>query len=237
MHGFGMYFSMSHRDQVLTRIFELPGNQRPQFYHLEERPKRKDLTRVHGTKDLKKIIKNSVNSSFILSSKCVSIDINKSNPHLFIRGETGSTWDIILPIMEHMMKAKPIFGFGSYYDEYAARNQLVTETTMGTLHAFLGRNIEKFIPGLYWITILSDRLIKNHKLDINPISTAALSHIHKSESHLFQFYQNPEDWKEQEKKLKLLSKSDVFFHKEHVIDSIGSETDWRVIDEKLLGWE
>ena len=107
---------------------------------------------------------------------------------------------------------------------------------MGTLQAFYGRNIEKSVPGLYWITLLSDYLIQLHGLDLSPISSASITKVREYGSHLFQFYQDPSDWINQEPRMKLLSAPAGFFHKEDMINSIGSETNWDILDKKLETW-
>ena len=236
MYGFGLYFAMAHRKQALNRLFDLQKNQRPQYFHLEEFPKRKDLKKIRSADDLEQYLDLPMNSLFFLSSESSKIFVRRQNSNLLIRGENDSTWHETFSILRHMMSACPLFGYGSCDEEYAHRNQLVVETTMGMEYSFNGRDIDRYVPGIYWITLLSDQLINMHKVRIDSLYSASTIHVNEFNAHLFQFYTNPEEWSKKKEELKLLSKPAGFFHKEDILNSIGLETDWRVVEEKVNVW-
>ena len=52
----------------------------------------------------------------------------------------------------------------------------------------------------------------------------------------FNFIQIQKNGAKKKEELKLLSKPAGFFHKEDILNSIGLETDWRVVEEKVNAW-
>jgi hypothetical protein len=97
----------------------------------------------------------------------------------------------------HMMRAHPIFGFACMAQEERHRNQLVMRfDAKTTIETWLGRNIEKNVPGLYWLTLLSQSLAKRHHVSLAALEKVALENIDLGGGlHLLRFYEHPEDWR------------------------------------------
>jgi len=61
--------------------------------------------------------------------------------------------------------------------------------------SWVGRNIEKTIPGLYWMTIISDEILMKYNVPLSSIISIAKEYSDLGNGvHFFKFHENPEDW-------------------------------------------
>ena len=96
----------------------------------------------------------------------------------------------------HMAVAKPIFGFACATEERKQRNRITTVQGVNTIESWVGRDTQRYIPGLYWWTFLPASLAEKHGVPLPVIASVALEHIElEEEKHLFRFYENPDDWR------------------------------------------
>ncbi len=66
---------------------------------------------------------------------------------------------------------------------------------MNTIESWVGRDPQRYVPGFYWLTLLSEALVKKHNVPLPTVEKVALEHIELGGGqHLFQFYERPEDW-------------------------------------------
>jgi len=106
----------------------------------------------------------------------------------------------------HMASANPAFGFACDLEERSHRNRVTTQLGAATIHAWVGRNAEKCIPGLYWLTLLPENLLSKHGVSLSAVGQIALEHRALDHGqHLFRFYDRPEDWRYESKVTKLIA--------------------------------
>ena len=109
--------------------------------------------------------------------------------------------------MERMAALEPVFGFASAWDEYRHRNHLVSKIryrsgVTGTSEQFIGRDTSKYVPGLYWLTLLPEALASRHDVPLAEVAKVALEHTRLAGGqHLFRFHERPEDWAERRQAL------------------------------------
>jgi hypothetical protein len=95
-----------------------------------------------------------------------------------------------------MATAHPIFGFVCAPEERERRNRTKIKQGMNTIESWVGRDIQKYVPGLYWCTLLPASLAQRHNLPLSKVASIALEHVELEGSHhLFRFYEKPEDWR------------------------------------------
>ena len=95
----------------------------------------------------------------------------------------------------HMAMAHPIFGFACVAEEREHRNRITTKLGVNTIHSWVGRDTRRFVPGLYWWTLLPASLAEQHGIPLSTIVGAAQEHIElDGQQHLLRFYEKPEDW-------------------------------------------
>ena len=98
--------------------------------------------------------------------------------------------------MERMAALKPVFGFASAWDEYRHRNQLDVRLRIVRIQAFVGKDLTKYIPGVYWFTLLPDALTERHGVPLAKLEAAALEHVALGGGQrLFRFHDHPGAWR------------------------------------------
>ena len=103
----------------------------------------------------------------------------------------------IRAFIERMAALKPLFGFASAWDEYRHRNQLDVALRLHRVQVFVGNNISKCVPGLYWLTLLPDSLAEEHGVPLPEVQRGALEHVALGDGQrLFRFHDHPGAWRE-----------------------------------------
>lgn len=94
-----------------------------------------------------------------------------------------------------MAVAEPIFGFACAPAERISKNRIVVTTSQGALEAWVGRDVTRYVPGLYWLTLMSRRIIDAHSVSEDALRANAIDveNLPKS-TRLFQFFREPESW-------------------------------------------
>jgi hypothetical protein len=96
----------------------------------------------------------------------------------------------------HMASAHPIFGFACVAEERERRNRITTKLGANTIESWVGRDTRRYVPGLYWWTLLAASLAEQHGIPLSTIVGAAKEHIElEGNQHLLRFYEKPEDWR------------------------------------------
>ena len=104
---------------------------------------------------------------------------------------------IVQAFMEQMATLVPTFGYACAWDEYLHRNQVVVKLRVGTLEAMLGKDLSMHVPGLYWLTLLSETLAEKHGVPLTKVETAAIEHVALGRGlRLFRFHEHPDTWRE-----------------------------------------
>ena len=99
--------------------------------------------------------------------------------------------------MERMAALKPAFGFASAWAENAHRNQIDVRLRLYRVQVFLGQDICKYVPGLYWLTLLSEALAERHGVPLSEVRQAALEDVDLGGGQrLFRFHDDPAKWRE-----------------------------------------
>ena len=107
---------------------------------------------------------------------------------------------LVRTFMERMAAlGTTVFGYACAWEEKQHRNRIFAEIDGGkggTSEGFRGTDISKYVPGLYWLTLLPEALAERHGVPLAEVSQAALEHVDLgSGRHLFRFHDRPEDWR------------------------------------------
>jgi len=95
----------------------------------------------------------------------------------------------------HMAAAQPTFGFACAQEERYQRNRVTTKQGINTIESWVGRDPQKYVPGFYWLTLLSESLAAQHSVPLSAVEKVAQEHIElEGGQHLFRFYERPKDW-------------------------------------------
>ena len=106
---------------------------------------------------------------------------------------------LVRTFIERMAIAESVFGYACAWEELIHRNRLFVQIDGGkggTSQDWVGRDHSKCVPGLYWLTLLSEALAQQHGLRLRDVERAAAEHaLLRDGLHLFRFYRGPSDWR------------------------------------------
>jgi hypothetical protein len=98
--------------------------------------------------------------------------------------------------LARMAKAGPVFGYCCAKEEEGDRNFFkLGKRNPEDRTVYLGRDTHKYVPGLYWLTLISESLAAKHDVSLHLLEKISLEHVDLGGGlHLFRFYDQPEDW-------------------------------------------
>jgi hypothetical protein len=187
-------FPLSARELVTKTILSLPEVLRPTSVSMAE-----DEAAVPiGDVDV-----------FLQTFKMPSIGIYLQNSTVLydLRRSSPSTWIVdadleaipdatVRDFLIHMATAHPIFGFACTQEELEYRNRITKTFGINVMESWVGRDTRRYIPGLYWWTLLPASLAEQHGVPLSILVQAAQEHIEfEGQQHLLRFYKKPEDWR------------------------------------------
>lgn len=107
--------------------------------------------------------------------------------------------DFIMCLVEH----GPIYGFACDLEERYHRNYHVMKIAPWTFNHYIGRDLKKYIPGVYWYTLISDGLLERHGVNLDDLSAGAISTdtLGDGSLHLLKFYGRTDEWQQNKQRL------------------------------------
>ncbi len=209
---------------MVENLKELPHFIRPKYFSDTEEKYNK-TNKIINTKRFCDFLNENSFGFFLFSEENICIDISLKN-------EIYTTLTFYIPekyansvndIFITLLLNKPVFGFATYdperkYDEvrgytinnykdtdseYEYRNRHFTKIKNFSCEAWIGLNLNKYISGLYWYTLISAEIAKKFKIDLYQLKKNALEYqvLQESDVLLLKFYEDPTEWKQHALKL------------------------------------
>ena len=139
-------------------------------------------------------------------------------------------------LMQEILKSHPIFGFACLPEEKEAKNRVVIQQGVNKVESWVGRDVTKYIPGFYWLTILTNELLLKHGLQVETIRERAIEACEVNRNYLFCFYESPEEWNKSGSTQQLCSSPGVF-NIEKAKKELLSKTNFLELDTALRQWK
>jgi hypothetical protein len=188
-----LYINKSQGD-VVESLLGLPSDYRPIYYSFSERFLKTNL--VSDTLNFQK----ACNAGIGIALKA------KKLVYFFDPGRRGSSFEVtVFPkananatkaAFEQLAVLGAFFSFACNYNEYSWRHNLyahVADSGIRTLWA--GRNCLHYVPGFYWLTMISEKYAFVHGVDLLKVADAAISSKKiDADRHIFQFYNDPSEY-------------------------------------------
>ncbi len=207
-------FSNNLLDDVHFAISMLPHELVPNAFSIDELGKRKKLS-ANDLAGRKGDIKQAKGGYFLQA--------DTANYYLILR-KGVSEFNIechddqgAAIIMEALAKLPIQYGYASQAEERDHQNSIVVEKNYGSHKAGVGRNYNKYLPGLYWMNIIPITLLKAHQIAIESISDMAKSvEVIDERNLLIKLYDNSKNWNQHSKTVDRWREEThgVFFKKE-----------------------
>ena len=198
------YFSKDDLGTVFGSLQELPEEIRPVYFSdSESLANSKNL--ISDKKRFEKFVEKNPDGFFLLGNDCL-YDLK-----LFSGGYSQIYLDLpekfqvhLNPLFNAILKFSPDFAYATDCEERKHRNRCYKTIGVNHIEDWVGRDISKYVPGLYCYTLLSKRLIEKHGVDISELESSALSCEDlggKGMFYLLKFYDDTTAWKSEAEKL------------------------------------
>jgi hypothetical protein len=132
---------------------------------------------------------------------------------------------------EDLCAFNPLFGFCCTWDEYWVRNNVWHEEFGSGDHSsssYLGRDLKRYIPGLYWRTVISTELADRHGVDLVSLGPRVPQHEKLSDTlHLFAFGDDPLGHRNDDIADRLCRATPGLFNWDLVMPQWRAAKDWR----------
>lgn len=194
-----IYFYRENAEKILDVLLGLPDEHKPLYYSSE------------GIKEKQNVIKDTAKFEefkrknqlgYCMFGDTYSLDFSLNSfglSHLYIV-DAGS-FESYVPELFRSLSSSPIFGYAALKEEYRHRNQYHATIEQGESFTWIGRDLEKYLSGVYWYTLVSDEILEKHSINIEDLRHESKRTVTFGSTHLLQFFEKPENWQEHAKRL------------------------------------
>jgi hypothetical protein len=145
--------------------------------------------------------------------------------------------DVAIQFLIQMSMVQPLFSFACAPDEREHRNRVTVRQGADKIESWVGRDTQRYVPGFYWLTLLSERLVRRHSVSLAAIEEIAQDHIILGgDQHLFRFYAQPEDWKKTNAVSELCASQPGVFNVEEVKPVLLTAKNFLELNSMLRDW-
>lgn len=190
---------------IIKSLKRLPEAVRPLYFSEDEGTLGRD-NRVDDKTLFETFMKKNPLGFFLYSKNKTCINI--STP---VSGFLKVTMDLAENLPEEMAESMlrclahcmPVFGYACEYDEYKHRHRLYAKFGKNKIEDWIGRDLNKYIPGLYWQTLLSNNILNAHNVRLADIVSkgVAVESYEGDTVHLIKFFKSPRRWEENSDRL------------------------------------
>jgi len=226
----------SSLEEVLKVLLRLPKELVPIYFSHDEKKSSRRKIENTGFEEFKK--KHRL--GFLLYGKHCSYNIDLTGSDaieitLFL--DKGIQADLMLEYFSLLSKIDMYFGFACDEAEYEYRNRIESEIKGNHIQAWVGKNIDNYVSGIYWLTYISKKLREKLNIDVGMLCQQAINPSESEARELIQFYDLPDNWKVHRENLDALC--DVVpgvFSKKNVLEKLKPVDDVIQFSEVIHGY-
>lgn len=168
---FNLHFRKEALEDILDILLKLPEPFRPTKFSHYERQVRNKEDLIANKKRFEKFKEDNPLGYFLFAPKCKYNISNYSKSPLEVdvyRTRGKEDFKKTEEILKNLASEKTIFGFLCSRAELKNRNYCyidlrdVPGSKFTSISGFIGRDLGKYIPGVYWVTIVSGELLEKH---------------------------------------------------------------------------
>jgi hypothetical protein len=256
-----LYFGNGVDDGSLVESLKgLPESMRP-VYFAEDEGKIIKVNVLTDDARFEKFRKRNPSGYFLYTEDKTCFDISTSRigySRVTLDLAEGLPTGLVTVFFKGLLNRKPVFGFaydykepvpdakGSYVisneearNEYDHRNRYYITIGKNHIESWIGRDLNKYISGIYWQTLLSEALLNKHHVELAALEAEAISSetLGDGSFHLLKFYESPDDWKQNAERLdNLCQRTDGIFSKKSVELAVAGVETFQEYDDIISEW-
>lgn len=226
---------------LVNSLQSLPESIRPVFF-AEEEGKIVKTNVLSNEERFENFRKKNPAGFFLYSENKTLIDVSTRRVgyvEITLWLEMGLPDELVPTFFSALAEHNPVFGFSSDEGEYKHRNRYYITIGANHIEDWVGRKLEKYIAGVYWYTLLSNRLLAQHNVKLADLSveTINVEALGDGSLHLLKFFESPEDWEENEERLdNLCERITGVFSKRSVEAAVQGINNYLEYEEVIVDW-
>lgn len=179
---------------------------------------------------------------FMLYATSCEMDVSFSDvgySSIFIEVKRKTAYKKASEVLTVLAKSQPVFGYAGMWEEMKCRNGTFKDFGDYTLEWWVGRDVDRYVPGLYWLTLLSkEKLVE---LNVNMDSLLRITDDVKSledDSYvLMQLYGKAKDWDVNKENIdNFCFDTEGFFSRRRIQDELDSIKERDEYDAFMAEW-
>lgn len=187
-------------DIIVDALMGLPEIIRP-VYFAEDEGRFQEINKIENEEVFLEFIKSNVTGFFLYAKNKICLDISSPSTgyiSVTLHLVDNISVELARDFLRHMAKYKPVFGYACAYEEYEYRNLYFMKIGNNNIEDWVGRKLDKYISGLYWQTLISEKFLKKYDMNLSDLLVAAISsESFEGESvFLLKFFDSPSRWEE-----------------------------------------
>lgn len=178
---------------LAENLLDLPAVLRPTHFNIDEVPLLQ--TQAIGGKGKDRTFLHRYPSGIFLAGKKARYHLTSTDHHASCFATLSVESDAAKKLLPHISILQPSFGYMCTPEERVRRNMLFARIQNDSVEAWVGRDISKYLPGLYWQTLLSDSMMARYGISLSDLSDVATNILEPTKGlYIIQFYDQPDDW-------------------------------------------
>lgn len=162
------YFDVRSLEKIPQVIERFPKAIRPT--HFGQSEEKNDPKYPLSSPNAMEALEELTNSGYILFCRDITYNLTpplRSFGELFVSSESEGVLGAndLMDMTQVLTDAGFEFGFIAEWEEYVHRNQYEFQLPSGTVQSWVGRDLVRYLPGLYWTTVLGIGLAEKCVLD------------------------------------------------------------------------
>lgn len=236
-----IYLEEKDVETLIASLMGLPEALIPKIFSASENRKNKK-DQVADEERFKSFKQRNPAGFFLYAESCTYNLFIHSRGYsiLYVDGlKAGQSYNFIHDIFRAVLKVSPVFGYAADRDERHHRNRIYRTFGEHQTESWIGRDLNKYIPGVYWQTLLPNALLSKHHVDINSLEAEAISSevLGDGSFHLLKFYESPNGWKQNADRLdNLCQRIDGIFSKSSVELAVANVATMQEYDDIIFEW-
>jgi hypothetical protein len=226
---------------MLTLLSELPEAFRPTYFGLGERARRRPEFEVANAAAFRSYL--VLHGSVGLFADGYWLDVDPGGQHRPMQLHRPARLNLygrsLARSIAFMREAVPelsdvMYANACVPDEYEHRNALSVRIedslSGGSSHSFIGRDVLRYVPGLYWLNYFSDEYAAARGVDVKALAARLSGQLTRTtRGHLLELYDAPTRWAEWSDSVdEVIESTAGFFSKRHI--AIPESASFREID-------
>lgn len=191
----GFNFANERLSLLIETLLDLPKSLRPKFFsHGEKIRTKKDS--IDDRIRFDTFIEKASSGFCLFSDKLLFNFLIAKNvdTQLFIDGASEEDAKLLV---QRLSGCSPSFGYAAHPAEHKHRNTVSKQAFYGHQTAGVGNDWRRYVPGLYWLTVIPSSLAERHGVPLDKIKSEAVEVKEPTPGvWVLKFFTSPDEWPE-----------------------------------------